>query len=172
MDFIFTRKNLHLLEDYIYYDLQLCLLWIYEVTFIIDLYLKTFQVIFTIIKDRVYEDIFIYCIYLSICLWYLLYFFIYFIDWLIDLYILFIYLFIYLLIYQLIDLSTYLLIYLFNYLFTRKLYLLEVMLLDWIIKLKRSIIYVLLQIVISRRFSMSVIWNILCILPCSVNLTR
>ena len=26
MDFIFTRKNLHLLEDYIYYDLQLCLL--------------------------------------------------------------------------------------------------------------------------------------------------
>ena len=26
MDFIFTRKNLHLLEDYIYYNLQLCLL--------------------------------------------------------------------------------------------------------------------------------------------------
>ena len=47
VDFIFTRKNLHLLEDYIYYNLQLCLLWIYEVTFIIDLYLKTFQVIFT-----------------------------------------------------------------------------------------------------------------------------
>ena len=40
----------------------------------------------------------------------------------------------------------YLFIYLFNYLFIRKLYLLEVMLLDWIIKLKRSIIYVLLQI--------------------------
>ena len=31
--------------------------------------------------------------------------------------------------------------------FIRKLYLLEVILLDWIIKLKRSIIYVLLQIV-------------------------
>ena len=46
MDFIFTRKNLHLLEDYIYYNLQLCLLWIYEITIIIDLYLKTFQVIF------------------------------------------------------------------------------------------------------------------------------
>ena len=41
----------------------------------------------------------------------------------------------------------YLSTYLFNYLFIRKLYLLEVMLLDWIIKLKRSIIYVLLQIV-------------------------
>ena len=41
----------------------------------------------------------------------------------------------------------YLFIYFFNYLFIRKLYLLEVMLLDWIIKLKRSIIYVLLQIV-------------------------
>ena len=26
MDFIFTRKNLHLLEDYIYYNLLLCLL--------------------------------------------------------------------------------------------------------------------------------------------------
>ena len=38
-------------------------------------------------------------------------------------------------------------IYFFNYLFIRKLYLLEVILLDWIIKLKRSIIYVLLQIV-------------------------
>ena len=38
-------------------------------------------------------------------------------------------------------------IYLFTYLFIRKLNLLEVMLLDWIIKLKRSIIYVLLQIV-------------------------
>ena len=34
MDFIFTRKNLHLLEDYIYYNLQLCLLWIYKVTII------------------------------------------------------------------------------------------------------------------------------------------
>ena len=45
MDFIFTRKNLHLLEDYIYYNLQLCLLCIYEITIIIDLYLKTFQVI-------------------------------------------------------------------------------------------------------------------------------
>ena len=41
----------------------------------------------------------------------------------------------------------YLFIYLFNYLFIRKLNLLEVMLLDWVIKLKRSIIYVLLQIV-------------------------
>ena len=38
-------------------------------------------------------------------------------------------------------------IYLFIYLFIRKLYLLEVMLLDWLIKLKRSIINVLLQIV-------------------------
>ena len=47
VDFIFTRKNLHLLEDYIYYNLQSCLLWIYEVTFIINLYLKTFQVIFS-----------------------------------------------------------------------------------------------------------------------------
>ena len=37
--------------------------------------------------------------------------------------------------------------YLFIYLFIRKLYLLEVMLLDWLIKLKRSIINVLLQIV-------------------------
>ena len=36
--------------------------------------------------------------------------------------------------------------YLFNYLFIRNSFLLEVMLLDWIIKLKRSIIYVLLQI--------------------------
>ena len=42
-------------------------------------------------------------------------------------------------------------IYLFIYLFIRKLYLLEVMLLDWIIKLKRSIIYVLLQIVYFRK---------------------
>ena len=40
-----------------------------------------------------------------------------------------------------------LLIYFFNYLSIRKLYLLEVMLLEWIIKLKRSIIYVLLEIV-------------------------
>ena len=51
----------------------------------------------------------------------------------------FIYLSIYLFIYSF--------IYFFNYLFIRKLYLLEVMLLDWIIKLKRSIIYALLQIV-------------------------
>ena len=55
------------------------------------------------IKDRFYEDIFIYCIYLFI--------------------------------------------YLFINLFIRKLYLLEVMLLEWIIEFKRSIIYVLLQIV-------------------------
>ena len=41
----------------------------------------------------------------------------------------------------------YLFIYLFNSLFITKLYLLEVMLLDWIIKLKTSIIYVLLEIV-------------------------
>ena len=41
----------------------------------------------------------------------------------------------------------YLFIQFFNYLFIRKLCLLEVMLLDWIIKLKRTIIYVLLQIV-------------------------
>ena len=34
IDFIFVKKNLHLLEDYIYYNLHLCLLWIYEVTFI------------------------------------------------------------------------------------------------------------------------------------------
>ena len=54
-------------------------------------------------------------------------------------FIIFVYLFIYL--------ST----YLFIYLFIRKLYLLEVMLLDWIIKLKRSIIYVLLQIVYFRK---------------------
>ena len=58
-----------------------------------------------------------------------------------------IYLFIGLFIYLFIYLLTYLFIYFFNYLFIRKLYLLEVMLLDWIIKLKRSIIYVLLQIV-------------------------
>ena len=45
----------------------------------------------------------------------------------------------------------------FNYLFIRKLYLLEVMLLDWIIKLK-SIIYVLLQIVYFQKFSMPVTW--------------
>ena len=38
-------------------------------------------------------------------------------------------------------------IYLFIYLFIRKLYLLEVTLIDWIIKLKRSIINVLLQMV-------------------------
>ena len=74
------------------------------------------------IKDRFYKEIFIYCIHLSI---YLLYSFIF----------LFVYLFIYLL------------IYFFNYIFIRKLYLLEVVLLDWIIKSKRSIIYVLLQIV-------------------------
>ena len=73
MDFIFTRKNLHLLEDYIYYNLQLCLLWIYEVTIIIDLYLKTFRsLLFITIKDT-----FIYRIYLSIYVWYLLYLFIY-----------------------------------------------------------------------------------------------
>ena len=36
--------------------------------------------------------------------------------------------------------------YLFIYLFIRKLYLFEFMLLDWLIKLKRSIISVLLQI--------------------------
>ena len=34
IDFIFAKNNLHLLEDYIYYNLHLCLLWIYEVTFI------------------------------------------------------------------------------------------------------------------------------------------
>ena len=44
IDFIFTRKNLHLLEGYIYYNLQLCFLRNYEVTFIIDLYLKTLKV--------------------------------------------------------------------------------------------------------------------------------
>ena len=38
-------------------------------------------------------------------------------------------------------------IYFFNYLFIRKLYLLDVILLDWIIKLERNIIYVFLQIV-------------------------
>ena len=59
-------------------------------------------------------------------------------------FIIFIYLSIYLSIYLFI---IYLFIYLISYLFIRKLYLLEVMLLDWIIKLKRSIIYVLLQIV-------------------------
>ena len=132
MDFTFNRKNLHLVEDYIYYNLQLRLLWIYEVTIIIDLYLKPFRsLLFYIIKDRFYEDIFIYCIYLSI------YLFIY----------LFSYLFIYLFIYLFNYLFIYLFIYLFfNYLFLGKLYLLEVMLLHWIIKLKRSIIYELLQI--------------------------
>ena len=73
IDFIFTRQNLHLLEGYIYYNLQLCLLPIYEVTFIIDLYLKTFEImiyynvlysyrfyiyqkfLFIIIKDSYYE---------------------------------------------------------------------------------------------------------------------
>ena len=53
----------------------------------------------------------------------------------------------YLFIYLFICLFIYLLFFFFNYLFIRKLYLLEVMLLDWIIKLKRSITYVLLQIV-------------------------
>ena len=38
-------------------------------------------------------------------------------------------------------------IYFFNYLFIRKSYLLDVILLDWIIKLERNIIYVFLQIV-------------------------
>ena len=38
----------------------------------------------------------------------------------------------------------YIYIYLFTYLFIRNLFLLEVMLLDWINKLKRSIIFVLL----------------------------
>ena len=47
----------------------------------------------------------------------------------------------FLLVYLFIYLLTYLFIYFFNYLFIRKLYLLEVMLLDWIIKLKRSIMY-------------------------------
>ena len=46
MDFISTRKNLHLLEDYIHYNLQLCFLRVYEIIFIEDLYLKTSQVIF------------------------------------------------------------------------------------------------------------------------------
>ena len=32
MNFTFIRKNLHLLEDYVYYNLQLCLLWIYKIT--------------------------------------------------------------------------------------------------------------------------------------------
>ena len=81
------------------------------------------SLLFTIIKDRFYEDIFITYLFK--------YFFMIFI--------LFIYLFIYLL------------IYFSNYLFFRKLYLLEVMLLDWIIKLKRSIIYVILQIVYFQR---------------------
>ena len=45
-----------------------------------------------------------------------------------------------------IDLFVYLFIYLFDYLFIRKLYILEVMLLEWIIKLKRNITYVLLQV--------------------------
>ena len=139
MDFTFTRNNLHLLKDYIYYNLQLCLLWIYEVT-IIDLYLKTFRsLLFIKIKDRFYEDVFIYCMYLSIYLWYLWYLLIYIYIYLFILFY-FIYLFIYL--------FTYLPIYLFfKYLFIRKLYLLEVMQLDWIIKSKRSIIYELLQIV-------------------------
>ena len=67
MNFIFTRNNLHLLEDYSYYNLQLRLLRIYKVTIIIDLYLKTFQaIVIFIIKVGFYEDIFIYCIYLSI----------------------------------------------------------------------------------------------------------
>ena len=93
--------------------------------------MKTFQIIFIYHNQRFYEHIF-YLLYLliSIYLWYLRY-------------LIFIYLFYYLFIYLLI----YLLTYLFKYLFIRKLYLLELMLLDWLIKLKRSIIYVLLQIV-------------------------
>ena len=56
----------------------------------------------------------------------------------------------------------YLFIYLFNYLLIRKLNLFEVMLLDWVIKLKRSIIYVLLQIVYFQKvFNVSEM-NILC----------
>ena len=61
------------------------------------------------------------------------------------LFMIFIYLFIYYLF--IIYLFIYLFVCFFNYLFIRKLYLLEVMLLDWITKLKRSIFYVLLQIV-------------------------
>ena len=78
MDFTFTRMNLHLLEDYIYYNLQLCLLWIDKVTIIIDLIWRhSTSLLFIIIKDRFYEDIFIYCIYLSIYLWYFIYLFVY-----------------------------------------------------------------------------------------------
>ena len=56
------------------------------------------------------------------------------------------------------------------YLFIRKLYLLEVMFLDLLIKLKRGIINLLdCKLSIPKRFSISVTWNILCILPCSVN---
>ena len=42
MDFILTRKYWLLLESYIYYNLQLCLLWIYELTFIEDLFIQLF----------------------------------------------------------------------------------------------------------------------------------
>ena len=56
-------------------------------------------------------------------------------------------LFIYLSICLFIFLFIYLFIYFFNYLLIRKLYLLEVMLLDQRIILKRSVIYVLLQII-------------------------
>ena len=46
------------------------------------------------------------------------------------------------------------------------------LLLDWFIRLKRSIINVLLQIVCFQEvLKMSVTWNILCILSCSVSLT-
>ena len=40
MDFIFTRKKLHLLEDYIYYNLELCLSWIYEIVLLQIVYFQ------------------------------------------------------------------------------------------------------------------------------------
>ena len=60
-------------------------------------------------------------------------------------------------------LFTYLLIYFFNYLFIRKLYLLKVIPLDWIIKFKSSIIYLLLQIVYFQKvFSVSEMEYFMC----------
>ena len=72
----------------------------------------------------------------------------------------------------------YLFIYLFIYILIRKLYLLEmmvseIMLLDWLIKLKRSVVSVLFQTVYFTEGSQCQ-WHgvpcILCILLCSVNL--
>ena len=61
-------------------------------------------------------------------------------------------------------------IYLFIHLFINLLNLLQVMLLDCLIRLKIALLMCSSKLSISKRFSMLVTYNISCILPCSVSL--